>query len=647
MKQSTGLERSLWTTLLGALIVVPNLFALRQLRATGGYLFYTGAFDESTYLSYDGALLTRSLTHAAEYLVVGLHRLGVSGGYTNLLCDLLWPVVTVFLLRRLAIVLGFSSLESVVYPFVIVGLPVLLGYSNPYYSKLYALNFNSQGLSWVTLPQAYYPPFFRTPEPQISLAVVALASVAALRLRSYLVALAIVPFIYPFVGIPYLFVVIGLLVHDKLDGWIDEGALRGALSAAGGYLAIAATVFTFFVLFVRGTTLTDFLPPTHLPLLSGTGLLAIGIYWLTRSRFEARHRLPALLLALAPTAAANTQVLAGFLQTPHNLEQNFGVIALALVAVMALHATARGTWAPVGAAAITCCLFGLYSVQVFAVNASMLQRMPPAPELLDALRRNPESLVIADPDLADLFSLIAPKLHFSALARSQTLRSQEGSTGEPTTADRFQNYLCVKALLSPGRDRPTMGQTAFDVLDRSFRYLNQDFSLIHINRRHAFTQYFDPSAPPSHCLARPLTIFPSYVLGSEAGEPLPSLAVTTPPALWAYASVRALPAPPRPLHVDTGLAVVKTFVTVTRGCIDVGVLTPDQSSFVVQAELRSLPGEQSADLLIVPSEKPGWFVASNCSAAGVSEGVVRSVQQFPVERVTTRTLAAAPAGAAR
>ena len=35
----------------------------------------------------------------------------------------------------------------------------------------------------MTLPQAYYPPFFRTPEPQISLAVVALTTVVALRLK--------------------------------------------------------------------------------------------------------------------------------------------------------------------------------------------------------------------------------------------------------------------------------------------------------------------------------------------------------------------------------------------------------------------------------------------------------------------------------
>ena len=56
--------RAFWAALLGVLIVLPNLFAFAQARATGGYLFYANAFDEPTYLSYDGAMLTRSLTQA-------------------------------------------------------------------------------------------------------------------------------------------------------------------------------------------------------------------------------------------------------------------------------------------------------------------------------------------------------------------------------------------------------------------------------------------------------------------------------------------------------------------------------------------------------------------------------------------------------
>jgi hypothetical protein len=215
-------QRALWVALLGALIVLPNLFAFEQFRATNGYLFYVNAFDEPTYLSYDGAMMTRSPTHAAEYLIVGLHNLGVSGGYINLLFDLIFPVLIVTFLRRIALLVGFSALESIVYPFLIVALPVLFGYSNPYYATLFNRNYASWTLSWITLPQAYYPPFFRTPEPQSSLLLLAIATYAALKRQSYLIALGAAAIVYPLVGVPYAFVTLCLLIADKSRRMVDS-----------------------------------------------------------------------------------------------------------------------------------------------------------------------------------------------------------------------------------------------------------------------------------------------------------------------------------------------------------------------------------------------------------------------------------------
>jgi hypothetical protein len=284
-----------------------------------------------------------------------------------------------------------------------------------------------------------------------------------------------------------------------------------------------------------------------------------------------------------------------------------------------------------------CGLLGLYSTEVFAVNASRLQRMPPPRELLDALRQDPASVVITDADLADIYSLVAPRIHFSAMARSQTLRSQEGMPGEPTTAERFENYQCVKQQLSrAGVD--AIDPSAFGPLDRGFRYLNQDFLLVHLNRKASFRQYFDPAAAPGPCAERSLTVFPAFVVGSAIGGLRASEAVTTPPQQWAYASVRELPAVPPAARGEAVL--VRTFITVTDGCLDVGVLTPDQRTFVAQTTLTSAAGEQRAELMVDPAAKPNWLVISNCSAAGPSRGAVRAVDVFPVARTTTRSVAA-------
>jgi hypothetical protein len=636
---TTAAQRILWVALVGTLVVLPNLFAIRQFRDTGGYLFYSNAFDESTYLSYDGARLARSVTHSATYLVVALHNLGVSGGYMNLVFDVIVPVVTVVMLRRIAIALGFSALESIVYPFLIIAMPVLFGYANPYYTRLYNLNYYSKGLSWITLPQGYYPPFFRTPEPQLSLAVVAISSYVAIRRHSYLIALAVSPMVYPFVGIPYMFVVLGLMIHDWLGGFIGSAVVRVIVALLASYIATAGLILALYLVFVRGTALADFLPLTHMPLLSGTGAVGILVWFFARSGIEPRYRLPVLFLAVAPTAVANTQLISGFLQTPHNLEQNFGVVVLAIVCVFAIRAVSSRPWIIMGVATASCWLLSVYSSHIFVVNASMLQRTPLSDDLLDVLRREPESLVIADPDLADLFSLVAPRVHFSALARSQTLRTQDDGSGEPTTSDRFQNYLCVKQLLSH-RDGPESITAAFGVLDRGFRYLNQDFPLIHLNRKNAFTQYFDPTAEPQHCSSRQLKIFPAFVLSGELGQTQAPQTVVTPKQQWAYASLKELDDDSKSGSRSQRLVDLRATLTVTQGCVGVGVLTPDKSAFVAEASIASGESSRVADLLFEGGDRPHWLVVRNCSPSGSSEGVVHAVQLFVVESVTTRSVSA-------
>jgi len=291
--RSYGWHRLVWFTLLCGLIVLPSLFAIRQFQSTGGYLFYSNAFDEPTYLSFDGARTGAALIHPAEYLVLGLHHLGVSGGYINLLFDILWPVVTVVIFRRLALAIGFSPLEAAVYPFAIVTIPVLFGYTNPYYAALYDANYHSRGLSWIALPQAYYPPFLRTPEPQLSLCVLALATYLGVRRQSLLIPFAVAPFVYAFVGIPYLFVVFALFTYQRTTAALPQPALRVLVAIAASYLATAAALRLAYSLLVSGSPAAELFVATRLPLLSGTGTAALIVYAAARSHLNPAHRTPA------------------------------------------------------------------------------------------------------------------------------------------------------------------------------------------------------------------------------------------------------------------------------------------------------------------------------------------------------------------
>jgi hypothetical protein len=627
----------LWFGLLAFLLVVPNLFAFQQYRATGGYLFYSGAYDEPTYLSYEGALATRSFTHLGENLVVLLHNVGLSGGYINLLFDLALPAATMVLLRAIVTAIGFSRAEAIAYPLVVVAAPVLMGYSNPYYVSAYDTLYHSSGLKWITLPQAYYPPFFRSPEPQLSLLIAVTAAYAALRRRSYLPLFLVAPLLYPFVGIPVGFVALGLWLVLGARRWNVN--VRRDVAALAAFIAVAAGVGLLYLALVRGTALADYMPRSRLPLISGTGVTAIVLYLIVRRRLSAGVRDAAFFLALAPLVAVNTHLISGVFAAPHNFEQNFGVVALSMLLVLSLRALAAGPWLAPTTAVVACALLAIYSAQVFRVNSAVVQRIAPPPALIEALARNPESVVIGDPDLADIFSLIVPRTRFSALARSQILRSEH-------TAERFARYLCTRELIRQ-QNLSEVPSAAFALLDAAYRYQGQDFPLLHLRRHQQFRQVFDPESEPGRCEARQLLVFPSLVAtGDRPSELLPALAqdgkwsaraagvaLKTSPTPWAYSATTTIAPSALAAGSQSKLADVRARLTVDTGCIGIGVLTPERDAFVRQVAIEAATQPQTADVTFQPDARPHGLVVFNCSQRGASAATIESIDLLHVDVV--------------
>src|SRR5512140_2665146 len=92
--------------------VVPWFIAL----ASSPILTYSNAWDEETYLSYQGALAARnSPGYLPLHLVVLLHRLGVSGSVQNCLLDLVAPAAIILCIYAAARVFGRSRSISLCY----------------------------------------------------------------------------------------------------------------------------------------------------------------------------------------------------------------------------------------------------------------------------------------------------------------------------------------------------------------------------------------------------------------------------------------------------------------------------------------------------------------------------------------------------
>jgi hypothetical protein len=109
------------------------------------------------------------------------------------------------------------------------------------------------------------------------------------------------------------------------------------------------------------------------------------VYLLARSRLDRRDRVVALILAVAPTAVVNTQPISGF-RAPNNLEQSFGVIALAAVSVLAMKTAGERPWMLLPAAAGS--LLAARDLLVAGVRASTRRSCSAFP--LDAIARRHE-----------------------------------------------------------------------------------------------------------------------------------------------------------------------------------------------------------------------------------------------------------------
>ncbi len=173
-------------------------------------------------------------------------------------------------------------------------------------------------------------------------------------------------------------------------------------------------------------------------------------------------------------------------------------------------------------------------------------------------------------------------------------------------------------------------------MDHVFRFLNQDFPLSHLNRRHEFTQFFDPSQGPTRCPTRQLQIFPALALREQPVRVALPDSVRTPAQQWAYAAQVALPEETAANGRPGERINVRIAVTVTGGCVGAGVLTPDQRAFVSHAEMVSSPETRVTDLVFDETEQPHWLVLRNCSADGASSALVRQTQVFRVDGVTVR-----------
>lgn len=453
-------------------------FPIFQLFKTG-VIYYENGPDEASYLQYEFSRLTQSMTRPGQYLVSALHELGLSGAWINMLFDSVavvgFPLMVRAVLRRL----GWTGDQANAGALLAMVFPQVVLLSNPIVDWLQALNVRSGWLYWFNLPGVHFSPLWRSPEPQFSLMLLAIAVWAALRWRKFAPVYGVLPFLYPFVAIPAAFVTLACHLHARWP--FARAAATGPLLAS--FLAISAACGAYYAFLVPAKTQL-LVVASHLPLISFSGLVALAAYGLLRQAIAPEHRFVALAAAIAPWVGANQQLLSGHIPQPDSFEQYVGCLAVALVVALGVRTRPWLQWACLLVGGV---LFLSASYHTFRVCQAYMIRLPVTSRLLDDLKTDSRDVVVNDPFLASLFGMIYPKQTMTALAFERTFVA---------TADRYVGeYRCLKRQLMA--ERPGVFDHSFRLLDEAYEYGSQKYIMAHINRKTDFVKLQDVS--PAGC----------------------------------------------------------------------------------------------------------------------------------------------------
>jgi hypothetical protein len=484
-----------------AIIILPNLFPLYQLFLTKGYLFYQNAFDEYSYLSYEAASFEMGFLRLSRYLVKWLHELGFSAGYINFVFDLICPSVTGYFIYKIFIILGFDKNKSFLAAVLIMMTPVLFGGSNPAYSKIFYSTLSSGLVYWLVIPEAYYPPFYRTPEPQFSYLLMVLAIYLSIKRKTFIPLYLAAPFLYGFLRVPFLFIVFSChlsevnrkynFVRVKYANW-----LIGFVS----YAMVSVMVGLYYEFALKEIMKADFFPTTRLPILSGTFGICLLIWkFLPRHNKWENSGFYAFVVA-APLVAVNSQIISGFISQPINFEQSFGVVCISFLATILVLSFREQKWVFSTLGIVGILLSVVFSIQIFRVNSNPVLLEKPPQGLIKALREDSFSVVFENNTLGSTMSMILSQQSYTALAISQSYGF--------SASKYFDRYLCFKEKIKQNPGKVEKYKSALMALDKAYKYLHSDFVFVHLNRRDKFRTFFDVDKKPENCDSRKLYFYP-------------------------------------------------------------------------------------------------------------------------------------------
>lgn len=308
------------------------------------FVFVNG-WDEETYLSWQGVLGSRNdLGYFVLHLYGLLHEVGLSGAMQNLLSDTLFPLLTVLLVAQSFRLRGVEAVRAFAYAVLVLFSSTLFNYANPVIKGLLG---EYDGTAFLMAGWELYPSLLRTPNPQLSYFLLALAVYAWLRWRRFWLLLLPLPLLYYFAAVPYAFLIavgVALSVVRRVPGLVAWKAT--VVSAVAVYVLMTLGAVGLFAL--AGFYNADnwvlnnawVFAQTRMPQLPVVVLFALPVVLMLWrfGQFDAGRSQGnnLLILLLAAVASVNLHIVTGFMLSQKNY-YDYGLsilFGLMLVAVL-------------------------------------------------------------------------------------------------------------------------------------------------------------------------------------------------------------------------------------------------------------------------------------------------------------------------
>ncbi len=195
------------------LIIFSYLFPLWYSFFISEIFIFVNAWDEETYLTYQGAIgaLTSPGYHISSMLTLFFQELNISGSVQNLISDTIIVSLTLYFVYKIFVLYNFRKVDSLAFSSLILFSSVLFNHANPIIKSIFLREINIFMVGYEG-----YLSILRTPEPQLSYFLLSVFLFLFFKTKKTIFLIIPLFITYFYVAIVYLYCLIIYFFISKL-----------------------------------------------------------------------------------------------------------------------------------------------------------------------------------------------------------------------------------------------------------------------------------------------------------------------------------------------------------------------------------------------------------------------------------------------